>query len=529
MVYLRLYDLNGNLAAILENAYELELQSELDGAELLSFTLPCDDPKAMLVKHDEEIIYADKRYIITDIEDTRDESGVSERKVTCELAYIELLGTIKHGDFLIDRKTAGQGLSGILAGTRWSVGVIEGDLEMEYSITAQNQTALWFVRQWAVVTGREVQWDSINRKVNLLLHVGTDRGTGFWYRRNLRSIARTMIPPEATVLWPYGAGGLNISVFNAGKEYLEDYSWYTSQGIPLEVARVKYKKEYVWRDDRYLLTSNLYAAALQKLAQLSQPTISYECTVLDLSALTGQPQETFSLGDYVRVYDDDLGIDIQTRILRMKVYPQEPWRNEVELSYIIPGLEGREERSIAAQVEQAQAKTILATNPNAIALNTTHQYPMQIALTTFAATNAQVGLMIIGQASAAMTLTITFWIAGVQVSRTIQHSCAAGWNTIGIPFLIPQIQAGSMYIQIQAYTSAGTFSIAANDLQVFIVATNILGGLSAKLPHAEWEEVLEWVLITEQALAGLQVPTPAMAEETITRITISEEIVVEVV
>lgn len=515
--YIKLYDLHGGLAAVLENAYNVVVDEKLGGAETLEFSMPFEDVKTQYVKHDEEVVYSGKRYIVTQIVDGRDENGIETIDVSCELAYIELLNTTKQGDFLIDRKSIADGLRQILNGTRWQIGMIEKATGDIYSMRESNKTVLFLVRQWANVVGLEIQWDSVSRKVNLLQRIGSDRGAGFRYKKNLKSIKRTVKPPEATVLYPYGRNGLSISDFNNGREYLEDYSWYTSQGLTLAEAKQKYKKEYIWQDDRFILTSNLLDAAKKKLEELSQPIISYECSVLDLSSITGLGENTFYIGDTVRVYDSDLGIDVNTRILHLKRYPQEPWKNEVELSYITPGLQDTEERSISSEVAELQPSMLFATNNDQLVITTTPQFPASIAITNFSATNAQIGLMIIGQASAVLTVTVKLFLAGVQITPTIQQICQAGYNTIGVPFVLAQLQPGAAFLDVQVSTNTGTFTVAANHFQFYIYAANLLGGTSPEAPRVIWEEPISVSAIDSiEVIANVQIPTAVSLEENIT-------------
>lgn len=524
--HIRLYDLRGNLLAILENAYNIVIEEKLNDIETLTFSIPLDDAKAQYIKHDEEIIYGNKRYIVTQVVDGRDDSGIETLDVTCELAYIELLNATKHGEFLVDRKSAVAGLEQILNGTRWTVGLIEADPNGIYSYKDTNKTILYIIRQWAAVVGLEIQWDSIHRTVNMLEQVGTDRGAGFRYKKNLKSIKRTVTPPEATVLYPYGAGGLNIADLNNGREYIEDYSWYISQGLTLEDARKKHKKEYIWEDDRYLLASNLLDAARKKLAELSQPTISYECSVLDLSSITGLTEDKFYIGDTVKVYDSDLNIDVTTRILRLKRYPQEPWKNEVELGYIIPGLQDAGEPSLSSEIAAAQPSLLFATNNEVLTITTTQQYPVSLSLTNSGSTNAQIGLMIVGQASAALVVTVEFFLGNVPLSPVIRQQCQAGYNTIGVPFVLAQIQAGSAMFDMRVSTNTGTFTVQPFHLQVYLYAANMLGGTSPEAPRVIWEEAVRIQRLLADIVYDVKEPLPANMTSLITVGNVSGEAII---
>jgi len=511
---IKLYDLQGNLVAFLENAFNIVIEEKLNDVNILMFSIPCDDAKADIIKHDQEVTFENKRYIITQIVDSQgDGSGILE--VTCELACIELLNATKQGEFVVDRKSAAEGLKQILHGTNWTIGLIEAEPSGVYSLKEANKTVLWLVRQWAKIIGCEIQWDSIKRTINMLKQVGSDKGAVFRFKKNLRAIKRTIKPPEATVLYAYGKNGLSIADFNNGKPYLEDYSWYVSQGISLTEAKQRYRKEYIWQDDRFLLTANLLEAAKKKLAELSQPSISYECSVIDLSSVTGLTEDKFFIGDIVRVYDSELNIDVKTRILRLKRYPQEPWRNEIELNTIIPGLQDAEEKSIASDVAAAQPSMLYASNNQQLTLTATQQYPISLSITNFSATNAQIGLMIVGQASTALTLTIKFYLAGAQIGPTIQHQCQAGWNTIGVPFVFAQLQPGSAMLDMQVYTSTGQFVVASEHMQLYVYAANLLGGIGADLPRAIWEENITVGQISLAAEVATQMPISGPYEQTI--------------
>ena len=81
---------------------------------------------------------------------------------------------------------------------------------------------------------------------DLVTDRGADRGVGFRYRRNLRTVRRRIRPPEATVLYGYGASGLNVAGVNGGAEYVEDFTFYTDQGIDITTARDHILAQWNW-------------------------------------------------------------------------------------------------------------------------------------------------------------------------------------------------------------------------------------------------------------------------------------------
>ncbi|MGG3841813.1 phage tail protein [Anoxybacillus kestanbolensis] len=485
---IRVYTLDGRLAAYLENAKNIYIDDFLNDKSILYFEMPFNDPKTRLIQYDGQLVYKNRRYIVTEIEDGMDEDGQFTFAVTAELAYIELLNRV-FPTIEINTEELRNGLSKILIGTDWKVGIIETGYEDEvFSLKESRKTALWLVRQVAKIVGLEIQWDSMNRLVHFVKRIGSNRGASFRYRKNLKSVKRTITPPESTVIIPYGKNGLTIADVNDGKNYVENYDWYVSQGVPLSEARQKYRKEYILEDERFILPGNLKRYAEDMLKEMAFPRISYQVTVLDLSAITGLEEDRFYLGDDVRIYNEDLNLDVTTRILRMKVYPQEPWRNEVELGFLEPGLGDVSSGSISSDVAEAQADLLFGTNSTAATIGTTPQYPISLALSSFRSTNAQIGLMLICNASAALTVTIKFYADGVQVGPTIRQKVNAGFNTISAPFVLAQMPSGNKMFSVQVYTDAGTISIAANDMQLYIFARNLLGGVAEDVPRPQTAE-----------------------------------------
>lgn len=504
---IRVYDLNGKLAAYLENAKNIYTDDFLNDKSILYFEMPFNDPKVRLIQYDGQLIYKNRRYIVTEIEDSMEANGEFTFAVTAELAYIELLNKV-FPTIEINTEELRNGLGKILSGTGWKIGIIEAGYEDEiFSLKESRKTALWLVRQVAKIVGLEIQWDSMNRTINLVQRIGSNRGVSFRYRKNLKSVKRTITPPEATVIIPYGKNGLTIADVNDGKNYVENYDWYVMQGVSLSEARKKYRKEYILEDERFILPGNLKRYAEDLLKEMAFPRISYKVTVLDLSAITGLEEDRFYLGDDVRIYNEDLNLDVTTRILRMKVYPQEPWRNEVELGFLEPGLGDVSNDSISSDVQAAQPDLLFATSGAAKTIGTSPLFPLQISITNFGSTNAQIGLMLICEAKTTLTLTVKIMMNGTDIGPPIKQYMPAGWHSIGLPFIIAQMPSGTGMLEVQMFTSTGTIDIPQDGLQMFVYAQNLLGGLSSEVPRPILAEIyninktIHKTIQTHQAIA----------------------------
>lgn len=527
---IRLYNLEGKLIAFLENAKDIVTEDVLSAQELLSFSIPFTDPKRKMIQYDGEVVYKHRRYIITDIEDGTTDGGEYTFNITCELAYVELLNKTINEEFIIDLKTVREGLEQILEGTRWTVGRIDGESKETFSMVDQKQTALWYIKQWAAVVGMEIEWDSINRVVNFVHKKGNNRKVYFRYKKNLKSITRKIKPPVATVLYPYGKNGLSIQEINNGKPYLENYDWYIEQGLTLEKAKELYTKDYVWQDERYLLMYSLKRAGEEMLEQLSRPQISYECNVIDLSSVTGLREDSFFLGDDVNIFNDDLGIDAETRIVRIKKYHNEQWKNEIELGILQEGLEDAEQsRAITDQIQSAQPSVILATNetePKGVTASPTIM--LELRYSTFSSQHAQFGFSAVGEATHDSILTVRFLVGDSLSEQVIKQKIHVGWNTVALPLLFRAIPEGTNSVKVEMSVSEGLFNIPQHQLQAFMFANDLLGGgigtESAPAPSfiqtingVDVNHIIEAVVMYQRSeqKAETQIPISGNAMETV--------------
>lgn len=175
---------------------------------------------------------------------------------------------------------------------------------------------------------------------------------------------------------------------------------------------------------------------------------------------------------------------------------------------------------------------ILVKNQNPVNIATNYQMLLSINIATFASTNAQVGLAIVGQASTSgILLEGYFEIDGERISTELKQVLNQGWNTIGLPFIIPQIQDGSHEIRFFLKTSTGTFNIENNRAELFVVAENLLGGMSSSLPRADIvdEVTFSTMNVSENRIVIQQVPIKRNITEQVTIATfnVSENINIE--
>lgn len=343
-----IFDLIGTtVVAAIANPIEPELEERLQENETLRFALPFDDERNRYIALERVVRFDARYYRITRVEDDHDGPQALTR-VEAEALWIDLQNITRRGEFTVGTGDSETDIATILDGTGWTAAA-SGPSIIGYTptITKTDATVLELLREFAsawptgldeagIISG-ELVFDTAARTVALaLISQGDDENpNAFRYSRNLRNIKRETSPPAATRLYPTGAEGVVL----ADPGYLENFDYYTDVlGLTLEDAQASFTREAGWSDARIPSTDVLEAIATYVLAGLAYPKVTYEMTVADLSSYTGLDGETYGLGDKVRVFDEVLGIDTRTRIVRKVTYPAEPHRNIIELSARKPEL-----------------------------------------------------------------------------------------------------------------------------------------------------------------------------------------------
>lgn len=133
--------------------------------------------------------------------------------------------------------------------------------------------------------------------------------------------------------------GSRANAINDGKSYVEDYS-YTDEILVGSLDCSNFTD-----------ASDMLSYAKMRVADYCKPNYSYKLSVLYLSGLTGYEHEIYGLGDTVRVMDEELELDITTRIVRMEKNIQEPWNTVVELSTTIGTLSLENDASVQEAID----------------------------------------------------------------------------------------------------------------------------------------------------------------------------------
>ena len=312
-------DSNGAWEAVLENAFDIMVTSEVNGADTLEFKLPFRDSKRPHLDNEKQVQIVNDVYRIRTLTDDKGADGKVVTSVYAEAAFYDLAFSVEKATVNFNADTAEAPMAYALEGTDWSVGNVTVRTKRTWQSTEKN--ALSILRQVQNIHGGDLIFDCANHLVHLLTFGGTDSGVLFAYRKNMKSIQRVVDTRSlVTRLYAYGKDGMTFASINGGKEYVESYA-YTDEVRTSTLDCSSFTNPY-----------QMLEFAEMRLADYAKPRISYVLSAMDLSVLTGYEHETWNLGDIVTVDDRDLNLSVKTRIVRRQYNLQEPWNTVLELS-----------------------------------------------------------------------------------------------------------------------------------------------------------------------------------------------------
>ena len=350
-------DQNQNAVAVLENSYDIELDQEVNSVDELRFNLPFTDPKREFVKNENLVQMFSTLYIIREVIIRKGGSEpyveVYAEALWYDLQFSDPLKTTSWTD-----ATAYQMLSDILFGTGWAVGTVELTNKRTMSLDEQTDNALKGVTAVRNLFGGTLVYDTANRLVNLVEETTIHSGASIVYRKNMSEIEASYDTKDlVTRLYVYGKGGLTIEPANNGVKYIENYD-YTKQ-----------KRVRSIKDERFTNPFYLKEWAEEQLKIMSKPQATYRTTAQDLSNLSGLEHEKFEIGHLVRVYDKELEMDVNTRIMKWTYNVAEPWKTKIELETTVKGLSelltgdiGSEGASAEDAVERQEMLNLMVFN-----------------------------------------------------------------------------------------------------------------------------------------------------------------------
>lgn len=182
--------------------------------------------------------------------------------------------------------------------------------------------------------GSTFRFDNVNKTVTLL-NQNTGQNLGAFVTRDLNLKENNYKGKStgfATRLYARGKDGLTFASINAGKDYVDDFT-YSDRIICA-----------FWEDDRYTVAQNLLDDAQAKLAEMAVPQRSFDCLVVDLAATNPAKyaELEFPLFSFVGLIDQTRsGTKINHQVVERWRYPFYPEKNKVVLSTVAPRIQSQ--------------------------------------------------------------------------------------------------------------------------------------------------------------------------------------------
>lgn len=282
------------------------------------------------------ILYQDRlnewhEYIIQSIKTKHNSSDDIFLEVYAENSFYETLG-----DYIEDKRprnsTATNALSEALATSRWEVGVVENlglNTTSFYRCSVKDAVQNKIVKVWdgEFSTSIKVEGNKIvSRKVNIHKKRGDDHGKRFVYGKDIHEIEKVVNEEDIiTALYGFGKGEeieetgghgrrIDFADINNGKKYVENNAARLKYGRNSDKGKVHVfgKIEFDDITDK----RELLAKTKEELEKASTPKITYNATVEDL-AKYGFEYEGVKLGDTVTIIDEELGLRLKARVIKL--------------------------------------------------------------------------------------------------------------------------------------------------------------------------------------------------------------------
>lgn len=318
---LRLYDPNHNQLQPLINYQGLEIESEVNGEEVLSF----DCPLAAPVTEECYIRTPRQEYVVKEISKANNSDTFS---VVAKINVEDLKGTpIKYFESIEQNpKSCLQLAFSYTPELKWTV---ESSVLKKRTIRL-TQKSIWDILQTVLATYNcEMKIDTLNHTITIEESIGEDKGVYFQEDLNLRECSIDSDSYDlVTRIYPVGKDGLTIEEVNEGIPYVENHQ-FTDKVLAV-----------YWEDNRYTNAESLKEDAIARLEEVSKPVKSYELEVLDFARINGTPAFEFNIGDYIWLKSKTLETIVKHRIVKMKVRPDQPESNILTIATQAPSLTG---------------------------------------------------------------------------------------------------------------------------------------------------------------------------------------------
>lgn len=317
---IKVYDLNMQLVAYLDNAFAIGYEQRMNELWTASFAMPQDDPKndECLPLRFVELFDAEERIDLFRIIPTNTQRSITNQTISYECEHV--LATLaddvlfqyhQFGGFGITTTQSLQYVLNAQETEKWQLGTIDFNYQFEYKIENENLLGSLFAIPKPFLNAYHWTWDTSSYPwtLNLVQSESEEPSCYIRYGKNLQGITKVEDPTYlVTRLYMLGYGeGVNqltIKDVNSGLPYVDS----DTQGQYGIISSIY--------TDKTMENANTLKSKGQALLDASKlPRITYTVDAADISQLTGDSLDKFVEGALVRVIDEELGIDIISRVV----------------------------------------------------------------------------------------------------------------------------------------------------------------------------------------------------------------------
>lgn len=342
-----MYDLVDNTPYRVRNVKESLSINEIT---TLSFELPIENFKWKHIRNEELILFKKEYYRIKNANFIHDEDGKLYVHVDCK-HYSDNLAN----DLISIAETTPKNVIDLMKVALcydadgnptkgWSVGKVTVNRTAKRGLEAMEQSPFSILLTIAEKYDGILKFNSQTMTVDLLERQPTDHPKiDLRASKNLKSIEISYDTSEMyTRLYCYGStdeegNELHImSVNPTGKPYIDNFDYFYKLGY--EESFVKKHPELfvntnIWRDDNYYNSQDLYDDGVKELAKIAQPVVTVKVTALDMKAIDDSGNiAKINLGDCIRVYDEDLGVDTLCNVIKREIDYEQPHLLNIEVT-----------------------------------------------------------------------------------------------------------------------------------------------------------------------------------------------------
>lgn len=316
----------------------------------LSFELPIENPKWVHIKNEQLVLYNGEYYKIKNPSFNHDDEGKLYVHVECK-HYSDNLAS----DLISVEETTPTTVIELMKialcydadgnpTKGWTIGNVTVDRVAKRGLEVMEQSPFSVLLTIAEKYDGILKFNSQTMTVDMLERQGSDRPTiDLRVSKNLKSVEINYDTTEMyTRLYCYGAtdddgNELDImSVNPTGKPYIDNFDYFYKLGYTKEFVKAHpelFVSTNIWRDDNYYNADDLYDDGVKELAKIAQPVVNVKVTALDMATLSSSGNVTnLNLGDCVRIYDEDLGVDTLCNVISREIDYEEPHLLNIEVT-----------------------------------------------------------------------------------------------------------------------------------------------------------------------------------------------------